>query len=97
MATAAASRHDGVNVDFQKTLLEQETLINNLNDDRDKLRKLVEDQKQSLEIRKKNLRILPRCSSASGRIEAKQWWRVRLRSRCARSMWKPTRCLISSR
>jgi SAM-dependent methyltransferase len=58
VASAAASRQEGVNPALQHSLLEQETLIHSLTEEREKLRTLVENQKQSLEIRKKNLRIL---------------------------------------
>ena len=57
-ATAAASAQKGINEDFQKTLIEQEILIETVNGERNGLRAENEQLKKSLLNRKKNIRIL---------------------------------------
>ena len=57
-ATAAASAKQGINEEFQKTLIEQEILIETVNSERDELREENEQLKKSLLNRKKNIRIL---------------------------------------
>lgn len=57
-ATAAAAAHQGINEDFQKTLIEQEALIESVNSEREILREENEQLKKSLLNREKNMRIL---------------------------------------
>ncbi|MBN2714222.1 MAG: hypothetical protein JXX14_00125 [Deltaproteobacteria bacterium] len=57
-ATAAASAKQGINEEFQKTLIEQEILIETVNSEREQLRIENEHLKKSLLNRKKNIRIL---------------------------------------
>ena len=57
-ATAASTSKEGTATDFQRTLVEQETLINEISAERDRLRKENEKKNHSLENRKKNLKIL---------------------------------------
>ncbi len=57
-ASAASSSKDGTETDFQRTLAEQEVLINEISAERDRLRKDDEKKNRSLENRKKNLKIL---------------------------------------
>jgi SAM-dependent methyltransferase len=57
-ATAAAAAKKGINEEFQKTLIEQEILIETVNSERDMLRNENERLKKSLLNRKKNIRIL---------------------------------------
>ncbi|MBN2342965.1 MAG: hypothetical protein JXX29_20400 [Deltaproteobacteria bacterium] len=57
-ATAAAAAQKGINEDFQKTLIEQEALIESVSDEREALRRENEELKKSLLNREKNMRIL---------------------------------------
>lgn len=57
-ATAAASAHKGINEGFQKTLIEQESVIESIGTERERLRDENEDLNKSLLNRKKNMRIL---------------------------------------
>jgi len=57
-ASAASATRAGKDVDFQKTLAEQESLIGDLREERDRLRRVCERQLRSLEIRKKNIKLL---------------------------------------
>ncbi len=57
-ASAASSSKEGTATDFQRTLVEQETLIKEISAERDRLREEDEKKNRSLENRKKNLKIL---------------------------------------
>lgn len=57
-ASIAAAQRDGRNVNLQKHLDEQEDLIQRLKDERNELRSNLEKQERSLDVRKKNLKIL---------------------------------------
>ncbi len=57
-ASAASGSKEGTTTDFQRTLAEQEVLINEISAERDRLRDNDEKKNRSLENRKKNLKIL---------------------------------------
>ncbi|MDD5306046.1 MAG: hypothetical protein PHU25_01880 [Deltaproteobacteria bacterium] len=57
-ASTSAAEHEGSNSDLQHVLAEQESLIAGLAEDREKLRATAEQLRKSLEVRKKNMKIL---------------------------------------
>jgi len=57
-ASVANAERRGLDVEIQRSMVEQESYIEQLEDERDELRGLTERQSRSLEIRKKNLKIL---------------------------------------
>jgi hypothetical protein len=57
-ASVANAERKGLDVEIQRSMVEQENYIEQLEDERDELRGLTERQSRSLEIRKKNLKIL---------------------------------------
>ncbi|MBN2801994.1 MAG: hypothetical protein JXR91_02750 [Deltaproteobacteria bacterium] len=57
-ATAAAAANEGVNEEFQSTLLEQESIILELQEDKNHLRREAEKLNKSLALRKSNMKIL---------------------------------------